>query len=321
VVRAPNAPTHAGVHTVRETDLQRVAEGFLYNGLTQAVGGHFVVHETAPLSLGMAAIAVIAYSGRHDQYHHRLLRRELPIAMADPMAAAEEVLERRTRGRRPGAQHRFERLTELARRGIVGYMERLVLAETCAGKWRLGYGHPAPLELLTGMGSMELLQRSLDLLRRLLLGDPRWVFVSRRSFDPTLEPMVEHLDPLEFVVLKRLDADLKDQTEIGRYPDHYRKQVEQFVAEVGPKLVLGAFRVGPICPVVSFVAHEERVYEAALIAMADAVATQPSGMPALDQLARADSRAALGGPEFEQAVQQMYLEAGAGELYHRGEFR
>jgi hypothetical protein len=237
------------------------------------------------------------------------------------MAAAEEVLERRARGRRPGARGQLEQLSELARRGIVSYVERLVMAEACPGKWRLGLGHPAPLELLTGMGSMELLEMSLLLLRRLLLEDPRWVFVSRRSLAMHLDAMVEHLDPLEFVVLKRLRYDLEDQVDTGHYTPHHRVLVDRFVQEVGPKLVLGAFRVGPMSPARYFVAHEERVYEAALIAMADAVTTQPSGLPALVQLARASSEAALGGPEFERAVHQEYLSAGAEEAFYRGEFR
>ena len=97
--------------------------------------------------------------------------------------------------------------------------------------------------------------------------------------------------------------------------------VDRFLADVGPSLVLGAFRVGPLSPARYFVAHEERVYEAALIAMADAVSTQPSGLPALVQLARASSEAALGGPEFERAVQQEYINLGAEEWFHRGEFR
>ena len=80
--------------------------------------------------------------------------------------------------RNPDPAAIFESANLQARRGFVSYREREVMVTECAGHWRMGYGMPAPLELLTGMGNMDLLQMSLDLLRRLLLDDPRWVFVT-----------------------------------------------------------------------------------------------------------------------------------------------
>jgi hypothetical protein len=43
----------------------------------------------------------------------------------------------------------------------------------------MGRGNPAPYELLTGSGSMELLLAGLELLSELLLGHRRFVFIAR----------------------------------------------------------------------------------------------------------------------------------------------
>lgn len=316
----PNPPPYAGLHRVPEADLEQVARGYLYNGLTEAVCGDFVAHETVPLTLAQAGICLVGYNGRLDQWHHRIIRKELAISLPDPVAEAEAVLQMRHR-MAAGGFNRLHQLSELARRGLVSFMERKVMLTQCPGKWRLGYGVPVPLDLLTGMGNMELLSMSLDLMLDLLLGDARWVWVAHRMPEPGLDMLASALEPLEFCILMRLHPRLADQVDTGRYTPQYQVLVDRFVDEVGPKVVLGAFRAGALCPPRFFVAHEDRVYTAALIAMADALPLQPVGMPALLQLARAQCRVGLGMESFEQAVQQAYREAGGEEWFYRGEIR
>jgi hypothetical protein len=317
----PDELPWAGYHEVPEADLLEVACRFLYNGLTEAVCGAYIAHETVPLSIAQAGICVVGYSGRHDQWYERLLRRELLIELDDPLAEAEAVLGLRDRWSRPGTPDRLHQLSELARRGFVSYMERRIMLTQCEGKWKIGYGQPAPLELLTGMGNMELLEMSLELLRALLLDDPRWVFVSQKSREVGLQSIADTLKPFEFTALTRLQPRLEEQIRIGHYPDFYLRKVVRFVEEVTPHLVLGAFRAGAFSPPRFFVAHEERVFQAAVIAMADSLATQPVGIPALVRLAQAGCRAAIGADSFEQLIQQAYREAGAPEWFYRGEIR
>lgn len=317
----PDAPPHAGLHPVSEEELEGVARGYLYNGQTEAVAGDFVVHDTLPLSIGQAGICVVGYSGRHNQWHHRLIRQEMPIRLDDPLAEAQAVLEARDRASLPGGVNRMQQLTELARRGFVSHMVRRVMLSECPGRWRIGDGPAVPFDLLTGAGSMELLELSLAMLRRLLLEDSRWLFVSGALGEPGLELLSRALRPFEFAVMIRLHTRMEEQVGRGHYPRHYQREALRFAREVGPRLVLGAFRSGPLAPARFFIAHEERVYVAALIAMADALALQPQGTPALLQLARASCRAALGGPEFEKLVQQAYREAGAEDWFFRGEVR
>ncbi len=316
-----DAPPHVGLHEVSEADLERVARSVLYNGRAEAVVGDFVIHDSVPLSLAQAGVCLVSYSGRHNQWQQRLIRRELEINLDDPVAEAQAALEGRDRASHPGAPSRLRQLSDLARRGVVSYMERRVMLTECADRWRIGAGPPVPFDLMTGAGNMELLGMSLQLLRQLLLGDPRWLFVASGSGEPGLMTLCNTLREREFAVLTRLHGRLRDMVGQGHYPAHYRRLADAFVDEVGPQMVVGAYRAGPLCPARFFVAHAEHSYTAALIAMADSLAVQPTGFPALVQLGRASCRAALGGAEFEKVVQQAYRDAGAPEWFYRGEVR
>src|SRR5581483_6892453 len=135
--------------------------------------------------------------------------------------------------------------------------------------------------------------------------------VTATSLAPGLEMLAQALEPFEFAIMIRWGARLQEQVLTGHYTHRQGQMAAEFAAEVGPKIVLGAYRAGHLSPPRFFFAHEERAYTAALIAMADSLATQPRGAPALIDLARASCRSALGGEAFEQLVQQAYREAGA----------
>jgi hypothetical protein len=277
------------------------------------------LHENLPLSVGHMGVCVVCYDGRLDQWQHRLAaRKELSITAADPVDHAMAVLEHRHGGRGRGTRTELRELSAMARRGFVAYMERDVMLHECAA-WRLGYGAPAPLDLLTGMGCMDLLEMSLDLLAQLLAGQQRWVFVTPRSPIPELESLANALEPLEFAVVTRLHSVLHDRAvENSNYAQSYLKKVLRWIDDVAPQMVLGVYRAGPLSPPRFFVAHEDEVYVAALIAMADAAAVEPQGLPALVRLAQENCRAALGGSAIEKVVRQAYRDAGAEEWFHRG---
>src|SRR5207248_2701134 len=152
------------------------------------------------------------------QWQHRLAaRQELTISVDHPVERAMEALDQRRRPSASGSPTQLQRLSAMARRGFVRYMERDVMLEECGG-WRIGYGSPAPLDLLTGMGSLDLIELSLDLLQRLLLGESRWVFVSASSPMEPLESLASALEPLEFAIVSRLHTELFDQAMSGNYP-------------------------------------------------------------------------------------------------------
>src|SRR5205814_9408774 len=99
--------------------------------------------------------------------------KEIASKNADPIKAALEVIDRRDAR---GGVGQKEGMSELARRGIMTFGERKILLDKATAEWRLGHGAPIPYELLTGSGSMRLLEASLDVLRRMIEFE-RFVFV------------------------------------------------------------------------------------------------------------------------------------------------
>lgn len=66
------------------------------------------------------------------------------------------------------------------------YAERAILARKATKPWRVGHGNPAPYELLTGSGSMELLESSMQAMRELVLNHRKILFVQERTVRSTL---------------------------------------------------------------------------------------------------------------------------------------
>ena len=64
--------------------------------------------------------------------------------------------------------------------------ERTALLEKATSRWKIGHGVPAPLELLTGAGRMDLVDLTLPVLERLLVADSRWVFLPATLSNRTL---------------------------------------------------------------------------------------------------------------------------------------
>src|SRR5262249_40806218 len=150
----------------------------LFNGATEASYGTAAGHDTLPLSLTQVGVCLVSYAGEQGAWVHRLYRRDLRLRGTDPVDEALAILERRQAQSESEPWGRHDRLTELGRRGITAYAERAVLLKQSQAPWRMGRGNPAPYELLTGSGSMELLLAGLDLLSELILGHRRFVYIS-----------------------------------------------------------------------------------------------------------------------------------------------
>ena len=95
----------------------------------------------------------------------RLFRRDLSGAPADTYEQAMELVT----AREPGADPHEQVIAELGRRGLATFAQRAVLAGRSRAEWRIGRGSPAPFELLTGSGSMRLVEPAVSVLRKLLL--------------------------------------------------------------------------------------------------------------------------------------------------------
>jgi hypothetical protein len=242
---------------------------------------------------------------------HRLFRRDLRQRGMDPVEEALAILERRQAQSESDGLGRRDRLTELGRRGIMAYAERAVLLKRSEAPWRMGRGNPAPYELLTGSGSMDLLLAGLELLRELLLGHKRFVFVARARSAPGLSTIGEALRPLEFAVVDTSEFHMGSIIFKGHLRGPYRRRAEEFYYDAAAKIVAGVYRTyAEVSPQI-FYAHADFVHEAAMIAMADSVLQAHSGFPVLLDLANRVCRSTFGEEGFLSAVRSAYARRGS----------
>lgn len=304
------APPDAGVYEARVEDVERIHRGLLFNGAVEACDGTSVVHDTLPVTIAQIGVCLVSYQGDQGSWVQRLYRRDLRVRGLDPVEEALEVLERRQR--RAGfdmTSHR-DTLSDLGRRGIMTYAERAVLLHKSDATWRMGHGQPAPYELLTGSGSMELLAASLEVLRALILDHQRFVFIPSAPAERMLLTIGNALYPLEFAIVDTMTSSMQRIVDTGHYDRRYQGMVQRFVEEAGEKIVLGVYRASAMAPAQLFYAHIEHAREAALIALADSALQGHRGFPMLIDLADTVCRATFGTDSFTASTQLAYVEAG-----------
>ncbi len=306
---APGAPKGAGVYQATSHDLERVHRGLLFNGGVEACDGISLVHDTIPLTITQIGVALVAYNGHQGMWAHRLFRRDLRETVADPVNEALMLLDRRQRHEGPGAGG--NRLSNLARRGIMTYAERAILLRHSQARWRMGHGSPVPLELLSGLWAAhpDRLQLSLDLIAE-LVAYRRFVFVPSAPAARERLTIGHALNPLEFAILSTLEVDMGRLLQAGPYRGPVRTKLEQFSAEIGPQVAVGLYRASSAAPPYVFYAHVDHACEAALIVLADSVLQEHRGFPMLLDLADIVCRATFGADAFVPSVQLAYTEAG-----------
>lgn len=306
---APGAPQGAGVYQATSRDLERVHRGLLFNGGVEACDGISLVHDTLPLTITQIGVALVAYNGQQGMWAHRLFRRDLRETVADPVNEALTLLERRDR--REGLGLEGNRLSNLARRGIMTYAERAILLRYSQARWRMGHGSPVPLELLSGLWAAhpDRLQLSLTLIAE-LVAYRRFVFVPSAPAARELLTIGHALKPLEFAILRTLEMDIDRLLQAGPYWGAVRTKLERFGAEIGPQVAVGLYRASSAAPPYIFYAHVDHACEAALIVLADSVLQEHRGFPMLLDLADTVCRATFGADTFVPSVQLAYTEAG-----------
>jgi hypothetical protein len=94
-------------------------------------------------------------------------------------------------------------------------------------------------------------------------------------------------------------------------------ELRAFVAEVGPRVVVGCYRASPVGPARVFYAHAEHAHEAALIALADSRLHEHRGFPTLLDLADAICRATFGATDFAATLRDTYAVAGKPYAFHQ----
>lgn len=318
IVSRRNAPKGAGVFQAKIDDLKATQISVLFNGAVEACDGTCVVHETLPLSIAQIGVCLVSYAGEQGAWVQRLFRRDLRVRGMDPIQEALSILEKRESRSGLDQADRRDRLSELGRRGIMSYAERAVLLKKSKVPWRMGHGNPAPYELLTGSGSMDLLMEGLEVLSQLILEHRRFVYVPSTPSERVLLTIGNALRPLEFAVVETSERRMYPIIHEGHLRGSYRERAEDFYKEAAPKILVGVYRTSGDVPPQIFYAHADWVQEAALIAMADSVLQSHRGFPMLIDLADTVCQSTFGAEVFNSTVQSAYAQQG-GALRYFGE--
>lgn len=306
---AVDAPSEAGVHQARPTDLEEVHRKVLFSGQLDTCDGTTLTHDTLLLTVTQIGICLISYQGNELALSQRMYRRDLRTAGSDPVEEAKELLARRKDRAATGVADKRDTLSELARRGIMAYAERATLLHRSSAEWRMGHGNVTPYELLTGSGNMALLAQSLTVLRD-LVAYRRFVFVPSSIKNRLLLTIGDALGPLEYAVVQTGEQAMRRIVDGGRYNPPSRKLVDSFVADIGPQIAVGVYRASAHAPATPFFAHVDRAHEAAHIAIADSVLQEHRGFPLSIDLADAACRSMFGAETFDDAVSAAYREHG-----------
>jgi len=208
LAKQQDAPAQAGVYQATPDLIQRALRNSLFNGCVEACDGTVAEHDTLVLTVTQLGVCLVSYHGEQLTLSQRLFRRDLRIGVGrDPKERVRELLERRLGRSAIGVADPHDTLSELARRGIMGYAERAVLLEQSSAPWRLGHGSVAPYELLTGAGvmsgsSMPLLDATAKMLRALVLEHQQFIFVPSTIADRWLMTVGDALRPLEYAIVE-----------------------------------------------------------------------------------------------------------------------
>jgi hypothetical protein len=312
------APASAGVYQATLGDIGTAQRNVLFNAGVTAVDGTVKTHDTLPLTITQIGVSMVSYAGEQGAWTHRVFRRDLrakgPDVSRDDMLDA--LMRRRGRGGLGQADksRKEGRISELLGRGLMTYAERTVLADYADTPWRMGHGTLAPYELLTGSGSMALLDASIAALER-LLQHGRFVFVPSADGDRLLLTLGMALRPLEYAIVHSDEDRMAAIVKGGHYSETYARKAASFVKEIGPKVVVGVYRTYADVPAQVFYAHEDFAHEAAIIAMADSVLQSHRGFPTLIDVADIACKTYTGMDAFTPAIQAGYSRNGSPLLF------
>jgi hypothetical protein len=298
------APCGAGHHVVSPDEIQNTWTGLLFNGSVEAVDGLSEIHDSLALTIHQIGVGLVSYAGNQGTWQQRLYRRDLVLGGGDPVAEMIEQLRsrHRSRGAKPAEDENEElrnELSELARRALLSYGVRAVLVHKATAPWRVGYGSPAPRELLSGGGSTDLMIESLRLVRKLVLEHQRFVFVGREESDRLLLRIGLALRPLEYVIVSTLRS-VFDTTlhlwcrgapaSVDTTWEGERLTPEQWVGrfrdEVAHKVIVGVYKATLLAPARVFYAHVDHAHLAARVILADGALQEMTGFPLLLDMAR-----------------------------------
>jgi hypothetical protein len=311
-----NAPAGAGVYRAKDEDLRIARRSVLLSGKMTAVRGASIGHDSLAASLISVGVSTTRYDGQIRSWRTYFMRHDCDIRTAHPIEEIRKILDQNARRSTvgPGARG-HDTITRLMRRAFQSAAERKCLLEKGGTGWRMGYGVPAPYDLLTGSGSMGLIDAVLPVLEELLLAERRWVFIPDSLSSLAFTQLAGALQPGELAIIQKAKPTLDAIVDSGHYDSVSRAKVKKFANRAGEAIVIGGFRATPYAPPQLFFAHTEHALHAGLVAMADAQFQPHRGFPLLLELAGMSCSTSLGIEAFQAMVESTYASAGAGGLY------
>ena len=323
-----HAPEQAGHYIVPEQDILDVQQGLLFNGGTEACDGTTQVHDTLALTIYQIGVCLVSYSGNQGSWSQRLFRRDLRERHENPAGDLLRLLE--TRSARAGMNQpdRRDGLSELAQRALMSYAEVAALVNKSKAVWRMGHGSPAPYQLLLSASNPDVMITSVRLLRELIEGHKKFVFVASEPEDRALLSVGQALRPREFAVVNTLDERIDrfvqtihftgEPTVDDRWdgksipPEEWVLRFQQHVAS---QVLVGVYRASLFAPPQVFYAHRDHFELAARIALADSELQPNRGFPVLIDLADRTCKSIYGGGNLHDVANAAYARVGAGLRY------
>jgi len=295
---------HAGLHSDTTPELiEKVHRGFLFNGAVTACGSLSVTYDSLPISITQMGICLVSYQGEHGSYSHQLFRRDLRFNHCSNLDDAVALIERRQNDDKT-------KLNSLAMRSIRAYAERAILLEKADSKWLLGYGFPAPYELMMGFWAnrQEVKDKSIDLMHRLIVNHKRFVYVQACK-QPELWALGNALRPFEYIIVETMKDKMVQMVNSGDTRLDIKQDYEEFAKIAGDQIAVGVYKVSKHSPPQLFYCHVDHIQTAALIAMSDSALQLHSGTPMLLDLAENLCKNAFGKNDFMSSIEQAYTRA------------
>jgi hypothetical protein len=312
-----------GVFTADRDILRLIHRGLLWTGGVEACDGTVQVHDTLPLTVYQVGVSLVSYRGDRGTWHQRLFRRDLRQKGGDPVEEALQVLERRARREALNHSTPSDRLGELARKALMDYAERAILLHRSPAVWRMGHGNPVTYELLTGADLLELMEAGTAVLRGLIEGHRKFVFVASEPRERFLLTVGQALPPLSYAIAgtlaerletwfhqRRFTAEAVAELSWDGEPLAPAEWLPRFIERVASQVVVGLYRAGAAAPAQLFYAHAEHAHTAAHIALADSMFQDQRGFPLLIDLAHHVCASVFGG-SLHHLTETAYAAAGA----------
>jgi hypothetical protein len=169
---------------------------------------------------------------------------------------------------------------------------------------------------------------SIKVLRRLISGHRKFVYVSSEPGDRDYLTFGQALRPLEYLVIDTLDERIANFVEGIHFgprasvdthwdgcPLRPEEWVRRFRDEVASQVLVGVYRASALAPPQLFYAHRDHLELAAAIAIADSVLLPDRGFPMLIDLADRACKSVYGGGSLREMTDAAYARTVAAFRY------